>query len=95
MALAPKSNASYLAIGKAMADVEHENAREVPNHLRDGSYPLSKKLGRGKGYQYPHDFPGHYVEQEYMAIKKQYYLPTEQGYEKVLRERLLMLRRPT
>jgi putative ATPase len=74
VALAPKSNASYLAIDAALEDIATEETMEVPKHLRDSSYPGAKKLGHGDGYKYPHDFGGH-VEQEYMQHKKKYYKP--------------------
>ncbi|MEW5743954.1 MAG: replication-associated recombination protein A [Nitrospirota bacterium] len=74
VALAPKSNASYKAIEAAMADVEHEPARQVPDHLKNAPHPGMKKLGRGEGYKYPHDYGGR-VEQEYLPKKKKYYNP--------------------
>ncbi|MDP3919381.1 MAG: replication-associated recombination protein A [Candidatus Omnitrophota bacterium] len=92
MALAPKSNASYLAVNKALEDVESETVQEVPKHLRDSSYASAKRMGHGVDYKYPHSHEGHYVEQEYMPAPKSYYLPTEQGFEKTLRERLTRLK---
>jgi putative ATPase len=74
VALAPKSNASYVAIDAALEDIKNEETMEVPDHLKDSSYPGAKKLGHGEGYKYPHDFGGH-VEQEYMKKKKKYYQP--------------------
>lgn len=74
IAKAKKSNACYMAIEAAMADVEKERTMEVPNHLKDTHYPGAKKLGHGKGYKYPHDYGG-YVEQEYLQKKKKYYKP--------------------
>lgn len=74
VATAPKSNASYKAIEAALQDVEAEDIMEVPDHLKDSSYPGAKKLGRGTGYKYPHDFGG-YVDQEYLKMKKKYYDP--------------------
>ncbi len=71
---APKSNASYMAIEEAMADIEKEQTMEVPEHLKDSHYPGAKKLGHGKDYKYPHDYGG-YVEQEYLPQKKKYYKP--------------------
>ncbi len=62
-----------------------------PVHLRDTSYPGAKQLGHGQGYQYPHSFPGHHVDQEYLpdGTKSQpYYEPSDQGYEKKIRERM-------
>ena len=88
MALAPKSNASYLAIEEAGKDVQEEVVEEVPNHLRDKSYKGAKRMGHGEGYQYVHAVPEHYVKQEYMKRKGSYYRPTVFGYEKVHQERL-------
>ena len=61
--------------------------QEVPTHLRDKSYPGAKKMGHGTGYKYVHNYEGHYVEQEYIQAKGNYYRPTEFGFEKVLAER--------
>ncbi|MGO9379323.1 MAG: replication-associated recombination protein A [Dissulfurispiraceae bacterium] len=74
VALAPKSNASYRAIEAALEDIKTEETMEVPDHLKDGSYPGAKKLGHGEGYKYPHDYGGH-VEQEYVPKQKKYYYP--------------------
>ncbi|MBF0569210.1 MAG: replication-associated recombination protein A [Candidatus Omnitrophica bacterium] len=93
VACAPKSNAAYLAIDKALEDVKTKKAGNVPKHLRDASYPGAAKLGHGQGYQYAHDHPDHYVPQEYMPFKATYYEPTEMGYEKKIRERLENLRK--
>jgi putative ATPase len=93
VACAPKSNAVYLGIDKALDDVKNRKAGQVPAHLRDASYAGAAKLGRGQGYQYVHDFPGHYVAQEYMPFKAEYYLPGELGYEKKIKERLEALRK--
>ncbi len=88
MALAPKSNASYMAIEEATKDVEKETVQEVPNHLRDKSYFGAKKMGHGVGYQYVHQNKEHYVKQEYIEKKGQYYRPTAFGYEKIHQDRL-------
>ena len=85
---APKSNASYLAIDKALADVKTSDA-EVPKHLRDTSYKGAKTFGHGVGYKYPHDFPNHFVRQQYLPDKKisaRYYEPTNQGYEATIKK---------
>ena len=95
IACAPKSNAAYLGIEKAMADVEQGRLLEVPQHLKDASYKSAKQLGRGVGYKYAHDFPGHHVAQEYVPTSTVYYEPTELGYEQTIRERLKRLRPPT
>ena len=75
MASAPKSNASYAALNEALEDVKKEVVQEVPNHLRDKSYPGAEKLGHGEGYKYVHDYPGSFVPQEYVRSKKKYYRP--------------------
>ena len=91
IACAPKSNASYEAIGKAVQDIETDRSQEVPDHLKDAHYPGAKKLGHGEGYKYAHSYEGHYVKQEYMPAKKKYYKPTNMGYERKLRAWLDML----
>jgi len=87
VACAPKSNASYLAVEAALAEVKTGPSREVPLHLRDASGD-AKSRGHGQGYKYAHDFPGHWVAQEYMPDPKRFYEPTDQGDEKRLAERL-------
>lgn len=91
MALAPKSNASYVAVEAATEDVKKDVAEEVPNHLRDKSYWGAKRMGHGEGYQYVHEFPDHYIKQQYVKKKRSYYRPTAFGYEKVHQERLKKL----
>ena len=88
VACAPKSNAAYLGIEKAMKDVEAGRTLEVPQHLKDASYKGAKQLGRGKDYKYVHDRPGHYVEQAYLpeGASPSYYEPTELGFEKTIKE---------
>jgi putative ATPase len=93
VASAPKSNASYLGIKAAMKDVEEGNLLAVPDHLKDSHYKGAARLGRGKGYKYPHDFPGHYTAQDYLPQKREYYRPTEQGEEKRIKERLAGLKK--
>ena len=87
VACAPKSNAAYLGIEKALKDVEAGRVMEVPAHLKDASMD-SEGLGHGKGYKYAHDFKGHFVEQEYMPKKVTYYEPTDIGFEKQFKERI-------
>lgn len=72
IAKAPKSNACYTAIEKAMDDIKKEQTMEVPEHLKDSHYSGAEKLGHGKGYKYPHNYGG-YVEQDYLIKKKKYY----------------------
>jgi putative ATPase len=93
IACAPKSNAAYLGIEAAMKDVEQGRTTEVPSHLKDASYKGAKQLGRGKGYKYAHDFPGHHVEQEYLPAPATYYEPTAEGFERTIRERLAALKK--
>ncbi len=91
VAAAPKSNASYLGIARAMDDVRNRTVPPVPRHLRDANYPGAKDLGHGDGYQYPHDGPGHFLPQQYLpegTKSRRYYEPTEQGYEKKIKARL-------
>jgi len=89
---APKSNASYLAIDKALQDIENKKVQEVPDHLKDATGD-AEALGHGKGYKYAHDYPGHYVKQEYIRKKVHYYEPTQIGYEAKIKERLDKLRK--
>jgi putative ATPase len=94
LAAAPKSNASYLALEKALGDIENETLPPVPLHLRNAAVPQMKKFGTGIGYHYPHDFPGHFVEQQYLPEgwnEKIYYEPEEQGKEAEIRKRLKVL----
>ena len=91
VATAPKSNAAYLAIASAMAEAQEGPAREVPLHLRDANLDAESR-GHGKGYQYPHDFPGHYVPQEYMPQPKRFYEPTDSGDEKRIKAFLKALK---
>ncbi|MFO7262989.1 MAG: AAA family ATPase [Bacillaceae bacterium G1] len=84
LAESPKSNSVIRAIDAAMADVRNRPTGQVPVHLRDTHYPGAKKLGHGKGYLYPHDFPGHWVPQQYLPdelVGVRYYEPTRQGQE--------------
>lgn len=88
IATANKSNSAYAAIDAALADVRSGRTLAVPEHLKDTSYSGAKKLGRGKGYEYSHDHPGHFVPQDYLGAVKRYYEPTEQGSEKRIKERV-------
>ena len=95
IAAAPKSNAAYLGIEQAMKDVESGRSFEVPAHLKDASYKSAKKLGRGQGYKYAHDYPGHHVEQAHLPAPAVYYEPTEQGFEQTIKARLARWRAPS
>ena len=88
IATANKSNSAYLAIDAALADVREGRTLPVPVHLRDAGYKGAKRLGHGKGYEYAHDHPGHFVAQDYLGDERRYYEPTEQGVEKKIKERL-------
>ena len=96
LATAPKSNASYLAIEAAIADVRAGKIGRVPVHLRDAHYPGAKKLGHGKGYRYPHDAELGVLEQDYAPEELRasvYYEPTDHGNERDVGARLEKLRR--
>ena len=91
IASAPKSNAAYLGVDAALADVRGKNCGEVPVHLRDAHYKGAAKLGHGIDYIYPHDYPGHFTRQQYLPKEMtgiRYYRPTENGAEKRLGEYL-------
>jgi putative ATPase len=91
LATAPKSNASYLAMLAATEDVEQRGALPVPLHLRNAPTRLMKKLGYGKDYQYAHNFPDHVVDQQHLPDElktRKYYVPSDSGYEKQIKERL-------
>jgi putative ATPase len=88
IATAPKSNSTILAIDNAIKDVQSGRTLAVPEHLRDAHYPGAKRLGHGEGYKYAHDFPDHFVPQDYLGEAKRYYEPSDQGAEKQIRERV-------
>jgi putative ATPase len=88
MATAPKSNASANAIWSAMSDMKEGRTVPVPRHLRDAHYAGAARLGHGAQYKYPHEFPGGFVQQEYLGVDKVYYQPTDRGYETVIGKRL-------
>jgi putative ATPase len=92
MATAPKSNASYVAINEAVADVREGRTIPVPRHLRSTAYGGSQRLGHGKGYKYAHDYQGGFVDQDYLGVDKTYYRPTDRGYEAEIAERMKRLR---
>lgn len=95
-ALAPKSNAAYNAINRAIADVRAGASGQVPVHLRDGHYAGAKQFGHGVGYVYAHDEPGHVAAQQYLPDTLRgtvYYEPTQHGFERTLAERRERIRR--
>jgi putative ATPase len=88
IATASKSNSVITAIDAALADIRSGRTLPVPVHLRDAHYPGAKRLGHGGSYQYAHDFPDHFVVQDYLGAKKRYYEPTAQGVERKIKERV-------
>lgn len=95
VATAPKSNASCLAIDAAVAEVRRTGNLPVPPHLQDSHYKGAKQLNRGIGYLYAHDFPNHYVEQQYLPYElsgKEFFKPGGNGYEVKIREHMKWLK---
>jgi putative ATPase len=95
VATAPKSNASYLAVDAAIADVRAGRAGLVPAHLRDSSYAGAQRVGHGANYRYAHDFPHALVAQQYLPDELgevRYYSPSDRGYERQVSERLARIR---
>lgn len=93
IASAPKSNAAYMAINRAMEAVKQVTTT-VPPHLQDAHYKANSS-GSGTGYKYAHDYPNHYVEQQYLPdeiIDTQFYIPTEQGYERSIKDHLSFIK---
>ncbi len=93
VACAPKSNAVTLGIAAAREDVRTQPLLPVPNHLRDKSYRGAARIGRGAGYQYPHDAPGAFLPQDYLGADKLYYNPSDRGAEASIGKRLAEWRR--
>ncbi len=94
LAACPKSNAAYLAIDRALEDVKKYPILKIPMHLRNAPTQLMKDLKYSSGYQYPHDFPDHFVDSVYLPDElsdRVYYHPTNEGREKNLRDRLRKL----
>ena len=88
VATAPKSNSVVNAIGSAMEAVKKYGNAHVPDHLKDAHYPGAKELGH-TGYKYAHDYPNHYVDQQYLPdalVDEQFYIPSDNGYEKEISE---------
>ena len=89
VACAPKSNASCNAIFEATEEVRRSGNLPIPTHLQDAHYKGAAKLGHGTGYKYAHDYPNHYVKQQYLPYEldgKEFYRPTGNGYEAKIRE---------
>ena len=96
VATAPKSNAAYMGIAKAMKTVADTRTMPVPAHLQDKHYKGAEKLGHGLGYKYAHDYPNHYVTQQYLPDGMEgmrFYEPSENGYEKMIREHMEFIKR--
>jgi len=88
IASAPKSNASYVAIDAALADVREGKTVDIPQHLQDTHYKGAKRLGHGANYKYAHDYEDHYVPQDYGVPRGTYYRPTEHGKEAEIKARM-------
>ncbi|MCX6378581.1 MAG: replication-associated recombination protein A [Armatimonadetes bacterium] len=91
LATAPKSNSATLAIGKALDEIRNYGAKPVPPHLCDGNSVTGRALRKGRDYLYPHEFPNHHVEQQYLpdgVTGVPFYEPTEQGHEAKIKRRL-------
>ena len=96
VATAPKSNAAYMGIAKAMKTVADTRTMPVPAHLQDRHYKGAEKLGHGLGHKYAHDYPNHYVTQQYLPDGMEgmrFYEPSENGYEKKIREHMEFIKR--
>lgn len=96
VACAPKSNASCEAVFQAMEVVKQTGNLKIPSHLQDAHYKGAAKLGRGTGYLYAHDYPNHYVKQQYLPYEldgKEFYRPSGNGYEARIREHMQRIRR--
>jgi putative ATPase len=99
LSTAPKSNSALTGYQLAHEAVVKHGSLQVPIHLRDGHSGAARALGHGVGYKYPHEFPGHYVQQQYLpdeivAEQRPFYHPTHSGYERHVGERMRELRRP-
>lgn len=93
LATAPKSNASYLAVEKAMKDIEDGRVLKVPERLKNIKIPKADKdPAQDDSYVYPHEFKGHWVEQEYIPTTTTYYEPTDQGYEETISKRMASIK---
>nr|WP_288828403.1 replication-associated recombination protein A [uncultured Clostridium sp.] len=96
VACAPKSNAACIAVFEAQDAVKNKKTMPIPVHLQDSHYKGSSKLGHGQGYLYAHDYENHYVKQQYLPDGldgTEFYRPTENGYEKKIREHLSFLKK--
>ena len=95
VATAPKSNSSYLAIDKAMEDVQNIKIKQIPPYLKDAHYSGASELGNGIGYKYAHNYEKNYVKQQYLPDELKdnvYYNPSDNGYEKNIKKWLEFLK---
>ena len=92
LACAPKSNAATVAIGEATQDIREGRTLPVPVHLRDKHYAGAERLGHGAGYEYAHDAPDAVAAQDYLGVEREYYRPTDRGFERELAKRLETIR---
>jgi putative ATPase len=92
LACAPKSNAATIAIGEARSDIREGRLLPVPRHLQDSHYAGAKRLAHGEGYEYAHDAEGAIAAQDYLGVDREYYRPTDRGFEKELAQRLETIR---
>lgn len=96
VACAPKSNAAVEAIDETIEVVKTTGSLPIPPHLQDSHYKGAAKLGRGIGYRYAHDYPNHYVKQQYLPYEltgREFYRPSESGYEQKIREHMMRIKR--
>jgi putative ATPase len=93
LACAPKSNAATIAIGEARHDIREGRLLPVPRHLQDSHYAGAKRLSHGEGYEYAHNAPDAIAAQDYLGIEREYYRPTDRGFENELSRRLQVIRK--
>lgn len=88
IAMAPKSNAAYVAVNEAMQEIREHRVLPVPVHLRDAHYAGAKRLGSGEGYEYAHDAEEGWVDQDYLGVEREFYRPVDRGFEAEIKQRL-------
>nr|WP_314277906.1 replication-associated recombination protein A [uncultured Peptostreptococcus sp.] len=96
LATAPKSNSAYIAIDRALSDIDSIGESEIPKHLLDSHYEGAKSLGHGEGYKYPHSYPNNYIDQQYLPdnmVDRIYYQPLNNKFEAQAKEFLKHLKR--
>ena len=95
LATSPKSNSAYLAINSALSDIDDKVSDDIPDHRKDSHYSGAKKLGHGRDYLYPHNYPNHYIDQDYLPdnlLGRCYYDPQDNKFEKGIRSYMDILR---